>query len=224
MTWFGDLLSYLTTAAHWWGPQGFLARLLEHVGISLAAVAIAALLALPAGVLIGHTGRGAGLVGGVSGAARALPTLGLLTIFGLAFGIGLTAPMLALIILAIPSLLAGAYSGVAAVDRATIDAAYAMGFTHRQVISSIELPLSAAVLVGGIRAAVLQVTATATLAAYTADVGLGRFIFHGLKTRDYIEMLAASVLVIALALLFDALLGGAQKLISQRTRTATPAP
>ncbi|UFX14225.1 ABC transporter permease subunit [Corynebacterium diphtheriae] len=176
MTWFGDLLSYLTTAAHWWGSQGFLARLLEHVGISLAAVAIAALLALPAGVLIGHTGRGAGLVGGVSGAARALPTLGLLTIFGLAFGIGLTAPMLALIILAIPSLLAGAYSGVAAVDRATIDAAYAMGFTHRQVISSIELPLSAAVL------------------------------------------------VIALALLFDALLGGAQKLISQRTRTATPAP
>lgn len=132
--------------------------------------------------------------------------------------------MLALIILAIPSLLAGAYSGVAAVDRATIDAAYAMGFTHRQVISSIELPLSAAVLVGGIRTAVLQVTATATLAAYTADVGLGRFIFHGLKTRDYIEMLAASVLVIALALLFDALLGGAQKLISQRTRTATPAP
>ncbi|CAB0532549.1 ABC transporter permease [Corynebacterium diphtheriae] len=223
MTWFGDLLSYLTTAAHWWGPQGFLARLLEHVGISLAAVAIAALLALPAGVLIGHTGRGAGLVGGVSGAARALPTLGLLTIFGLAFGIGLTAPMLALIILAIPSLLAGAYSGVAAVDRATIDAAYAMGFTHRQVIRSIELPLSAAVLVGGIRTAVLQVTATATLAAYTTDVGLGRFIFHGLKTRDYIEMLAASVLVIALALLFDALLGGAQKLISQRTRTATPA-
>lgn len=126
-------------------------------------------------------------------------------------GIGLSAPLIALVILAIPSLLAGAYAGVASVDRDTVDAARAMGYTEWQIIKNVELPLGASVLVGGIRSATLQVTATATLAAYTSDIGLGRFIFHGLKARDYIEMLAGSVLVILLALILDQILSTVQR-------------
>ncbi len=204
MTWIDDLFAALTDTTAW--PE-YAARMIQHLGISFLAVLIAALIAIPAGTAIGHTGRGSLLVGGVSGAARALPTLGLLTIFGLIFGIGLQAPLLALVILAIPSVLAGTYSGIAAVDRNTIDGSKAMGFTEAQLITRIELPLAAPVIVGGLRNAALQVIATATLAAYTADIGLGRLIFHGLKTRDYIEMLTGSVLVIVLAWIIDVFFG-----------------
>lgn len=215
MTWIDDLLAALFDAAAW--PE-YAARLIQHLGVSFLAVFIAALIAIPAGTAIGHTGRGSLLVGGISGAARALPTLGLLTIFGLIFGIGLKAPLLALVILAIPSILAGTYSGIAAVDRNTVDGSKAMGFTATQLISRIELPLAAPVIVGGLRNATLQVIATATLAAYTADIGLGRLIFHGLKTRDYIEMLTGSVLVILLAWIIDILFGRLSSMLRRAVR------
>ena len=217
MTWIDDLFAALTDSTAW--PE-YAARMLQHLGISFLAVLLASLIAIPAGTAIGHTGRGSLLVGGVSGAARALPTLGLLTIFGLIFGIGLGAPLLALVILAIPSVLAGTYAGIAAVDRNTIDGSKAMGFTEAQLIGRIELPLAAPVIVGGVRNAALQVIATATLAAYTADIGLGRLIFHGLKTRDYIEMLTGSVLVILLAWVVDLLFGRIASLLRRAIRTA----
>ncbi|AZA08190.1 ABC transporter permease [Corynebacterium pseudopelargi] len=217
MTWIDDLFAALTDTTAW--PE-YAARMLQHLGISFLAVLLASLIAIPAGTAIGHTGRGSLLVGGVSGAARALPTLGLLTIFGLIFGIGLGAPLLALVILAIPSVLAGTYAGIAAVDRNTIDGSKAMGFTEAQLIGRIELPLAAPVIVGGVRNAALQVIATATLAAYTADIGLGRLIFHGLKTRDYIEMLTGSVLVILLAWVVDLLFGRIASLLRRAIRTA----
>ena len=88
--------------------------------------------------------------------------------------------------------------------------------TPWQVITSVELPLALPVIMGGGRAATLQVIATATLAAYTADIGLGRFLFAGLKSRDYSEMLGSSLIVIALAVVIDAALGRAQKWAGNR--------
>jgi len=175
----------------------------EHVGYTLLAVAIAAGIAVPVGWGVGHTGRGRGLAVAVSGAARALPTLGVLTLAGLLLGIGLAAPMTAFVILAVPSILAGAYAGFEAVDRRVIDAARAQGYTGAQVLWQIEVPLGLPVLLGGLRSAALQVVATATLAAYVGAGGLGRFLFLGLKTQDYAMMLGASLLVVALAVVLD---------------------
>ncbi|MGY5318222.1 ABC transporter permease [Neomicrococcus lactis] len=206
-----ETVSWLSDPAHWTGSSGVPTRLLQHVLVTFVSVAIAALIALPAGVLIGHTRRGAGFVGALTGAARAIPTLGLLTLFGLALGIGLQAPVLALIILAIPSLLAGAYAGVQSVDVNTVAAARAIGMSPAQVIFKVELPLAMPVLVGGLRAATLQVVATATLAAYTSDTGLGRYLFAGLKSRDYPQMLAGSVLVVALAIVLELILSAVQR-------------
>ncbi|GAB2549276.1 ABC transporter permease subunit [Leucobacter ruminantium] len=219
MNLFADALAWLADPAHWSGPGGIPVRTLQHLGVTALALGISAVIALPAGVLIGHSRRGAGLVGGLTGAARALPTLGLLTLFGLALGIGLAAPLLALVVLAIPSLLAGAYSGVQAVDAAIPGAAKAVGFSPAQVILRVELPLSLPVMIGGVRAATLQVVSTATLAAYTADLGLGRYLFAGLKSRDYPQMLAGALLVVALTLLLEALLAACQR---AATRFARP--
>lgn len=189
--------------AHWTGPSGIAARSLEHLGYTLLAVVIAAAIAVPIGWWVGHTGRGRGAAVALSGAARALPTLGVLTLTALLLGIGLAGPMTAFVILAVPSILAAAYAGFEAVDRRVIDAARAQGYTGAQVLWQIEVPLGLPVLVGGLRSAALQVVATATLAAYVGSGGLGRYLFLGLKTQDYAMMLGSSLLVVVLALVLD---------------------
>lgn len=221
MNLFLDAIAWLADPANWSGPSGVPTRVLQHLVITFAAVAAAAILAVPTGILIGHTRKGAGTVGAIAGAARAIPTLGLLTLLGLALGIGLKAPLLALIVLAIPSVLAGAYAGVQNVDAAVTGAAKAIGMSPKQVVFQVEIPLAAPVIIGGLRAATLQVVATATLAAYTADFGLGRYLFSGLKSRDYAEMLAGALLVAALALLLELLLAAWQR--SAARRIAAPA-
>ncbi|WP_018117667.1 ABC transporter permease [Corynebacterium mastitidis] len=216
-----DALTWLADPAQWNAASGIPARLTQHVALTVAAVALACAAALPLGMALGHTGRWAGLVGAITGAARAIPTLGLITVFGLALGIGYAAPLWALVVLAVPSILAGAYSGVQAIDRDVLAASRALGMSTRQLVLRVELPLALPLIIGGLRAATLQVVSTATLAAYVSDYGLGRYLFTGLKTRDYTQMLGGALLVIAVALLFEALLAAAQRLA--RTRLADPA-
>src|SRR5690625_4238969 len=211
---------WLSDPAQWSGVSGISNRLLEHVAVTFAALLVAALIAVPVGLIIGHTRRGEALVGAITGGMRAIPTLGLLTLFGLWLGIGIEAPFLALVILAIPSLLVGAYSGVEAISADTPRAAQAIGMRPAQVLLTVELPLALPVIVGGIRAATLQLVATTTLAAYTADTGLGRYIFSGLKTRDYAEMLGGAVLVIVVAVILELILATCQRLAQ---RVAIPA-
>lgn len=215
-----ETFAWLADAAHWTGAGGIPRRVAEHLAITMAAVLLAAVIAVPAGVLIGHTRRGRFAVAGLAGAARAVPTLGLLTLLGLWLGIGTRAPLLALIVLAVPSLLAGCYAGVQDVSPAVVDGARAVGLTERQVVTQVELRLAAPVILGALRAATLQVVATATLVAYIADVGLGRYLFTGLKSRDYPQMLAGSLLVIALALTLELALGRAQHAAARVTRSA----
>lgn len=208
--------AWILDPAHWVGADGIPARLAEHIGISLLVLVISAIIAIPLGFLVGHTGRGRGLSVSSSGAARALPTLGLLIIVALSMGVGLIAPVIALCVLAIPSILAGAYSGFEAVDRRTIDAARAVGMTELQIVRKVEIPLGLPLMIGGLRSASLQVLSTATLAAYVGAGGLGSFIFLGQKTSDYPQMLAGSILVIALCLISEGIFAILQKLTVPR--------
>lgn len=218
-----DALAWLTDPASWAGPGSIPTRLVEHLGLTALTLAIAAVVALPVGVLVGHTRRGRLVTIALAGAARAIPTLGLLTLLGLMLGIGARAPVLALVVLAIPSLLAGSAAGVRGVDQATVDAARATGLTEWQIVRHVELPLAGPVIVGALRAATLQVVATATLAAYIADLGLGRYLFTGLKSRDYGQMLAGAVLVAALALALEIALAALQRYGARRARPAAAA-
>lgn len=199
-----ETVDWLTDSAHWTGENGIPHRLVEHLGYTVLTVAIAAAIAIPIGLWIGHTGRFRGVAVAVSGALRALPTLGVLTYVVLFSGIGLVPPVIALVLLALPPLLAGAYAGLEAVDRQTIDAARAIGMTERQILTKVEVPLALPLIVGGIRSATLQVVATATVAAYVGLGGLGRYLIDGLALSDYPRMAAGSILVIALALALDA--------------------
>ena len=209
---------WLLDPAHLTGPAGILTRTTQHLGLTALGVGVAALVAVPLGLWVGHSGRGRGLVIATTGAARAIPTLGLVTLFGLAFGIGMTAPVLALVVLAVPALVVGACSACEAAGRDVVDAARAQGMTEWQRLTRVELPLGAPLLVAGLRSATLQVVSTAMLAAYVGSGGLGRFIFLGLKTHDYPQMLAGSFLVILLAVVLDLGLALVQRL------SAPPAP
>lgn len=202
---------WLVDPLQWSGSAGIPQRLVEHLAYSGIVLLAALILAVPVGVVIGHTGRGAGAVIGAAGALRALPTLGLLTLFSLLIGLGLTAPLLALIILAVPPVLTAACAGVAEVPPAIKDAAAAQGMTPGQVLTRVELPLAIPVLMGGIRNAALQVISTTTVAAYINLGGLGRYLIDGLAVRDYGRMLGSVLLVAVLAILVDIVLSLIQR-------------
>lgn len=211
---FDKTWAWFTDDGAWTDSGGIFQRLLEHLGYSGLILFFAALIAVPIGLWVGHTGKGENIVVGVTGALRALPTLGLLTLFALWMGLGLTAPVTALVILAISPLLAGVYSGIAAVDPITVDAARAQGMTEWQILTRVELPLAAPLIFGGLRNATLQVIATVTIMAYINLGGLGRYLIDGLAVRDYPRMVAAVVLVAVLALVVDALLALIQRALT----------
>ena len=203
--------SWLSDPEQWSGSAGIPMRILEHLEYSGLTMLIAVVLAVPLGAAIGHTGRGAAAVIGAAGALRALPTLGLLTLFSLLMGLGLVPPLLALVILAVPPILSAACVGVAEVSPRVRDAVIAQGMTPWQVLTRVELPLAVPMIMGGVRHAALQVISTTTVAAYINLGGLGRYLIDGLAVRDYGRMLGSVLLVAVLALLVDALLSLLQR-------------
>ncbi|GAB3805264.1 ABC transporter permease subunit [Humibacter antri] len=216
MNLWSSTLSWLIDPANWAGSGGIPNRVGEHVVYTLITLVIATAIAVPVGVAVGHTGKGRAVAVQLSGALRALPTLGVLLLIALWLGLGLGPPLIVMVVLALPPLLAGAYAGVDAVDRATIDAAKSIGMTGRQVLVKVELPLAMPIIIGGVRSACLQVIATWTVAAYLPLGGLGRFIYDGYAVQNYAEMLGASVLVILLALIADGIFVVFQRLVVPR--------
>ncbi|MET3901476.1 ABC transporter permease [Paenarthrobacter sp. 4246] len=210
---FAETVAWLTSSKNWTGSGGIPTRLLEHLQYSALVLLIAAAIAVPIGLYIGHTGRGRVVAVAVAGALRALPTLGLLVLFALLAGSGLMPPVWALVILTVPPLLAGTYAGISSVDPTVVDAARAMGMTELQILFRVEIPNGLQVMFGGIRTAVLQVIATVSVVAYLPLGGLGRYLFDGLVLQDFPRMLGGSLLIAGLAIAVDLILAGVQRLV-----------
>ena len=222
----GQVLQWLTDPAHWTGPGGVPVRTVEHIGYSLVALAVACGIAIPAGMWIGHTGRGTFLVAGLANGLRALPTLGLLILAVLLIAplisndLAFVIPsLIALVVLGVPPMLSGTYAGIQNVDPAARDAAYGMGMSGRQVLCRVELPCALPLIFSGVRSSLLQIIATATIAAYVSLGGLGRFIIDGQAQHDFPQMLSGAVLVAALALLADLVISVVQRLTVSRGLT-----
>jgi osmoprotectant transport system permease protein len=223
-----QLIEFLSDPAHWSGPAGIPTRLLEHLQYTGLALLVATAIALPVGLIIGHTGKGAFLAINAANAARSLPTLGLLTLVVLIAGIGITPVLVALVALAIPPILTATYAGIRSVEPEITDAARGMGMKEHQVLLKAELPVAMPLVISGLRSATLQVVATATIAAFVALGGLGRFLIDGLAVLDYSEMLAGAVLVALLAIVLDGVFAVLRRLVvsdglTGRVRRATTA-
>lgn len=211
--------TWLSEPSHYLGSDGIPARSWQHLGYTTLTLLIAAAVAIPLGLWIGHTGRGRIVVVNAVNGMRALPTLGLLFIAVLLMGpripgdLAFLAPSIfVLVVLAVPPILAGTYSGVDEVDPAARDAARGMGMTSWQVLFGVELPGALPLIFSGLRSAALQVVATATIAATVSIGGLGRFLIDGLAVRDYGQMAGGALLVGVLALLLDAAFSLVQRL------------
>lgn len=224
MNFLSDALSYIGTASHWTGTSGLGVRIGEHLEYTAMALLAAVVIAVPLGLFIGHTGRGTFLVVSAVNALRALPTLGVLLLGVLLWGLGLLPPTVALLLLGVPPLLAGTYSGIANVDRTVVEAARAMGMTQRQVLFSVEVPNALPLILSGLRTATLQIVATATVAAYASLGGLGRYLIDGIKVRQFHLALVGAIMVTALALLLDAVLALAVWLSAPGTGRLRPVP
>jgi len=207
MNLFLDALAWIFSPDRLEGSLTLPMAIAQHLAFTFGSVLIAAVIAIPIGYLIGHTGRGREIAVFLSGAARALPALGLVVLLVMLAGVTLKteAAVTAFVVLAIPSILAGAYAGIEAIDRTVIDAGRAMGMTEWQILFRIEMPLGLSLLIGGLRSATLQVVATVTIAAYVGLGGLGFFLIQGLQTRNFAEVLGAAMVVVALALVLDGL-------------------
>lgn len=202
---FADALAWLVSAENYTAAGSIPQRIAEHLWFTAVAVGSAALIAVPLGYFIGHTGKGRIWVVGSAGAARALPTFGLLLYLVLVLGVSQRTPaaIIALVLLAITPLLAGAYAGIDQIDRSTLDAATAQGMTSWQLLRRVEIPLSLPLVIGGLRGATLQVVATVTLVAYVGLGGLGFDIIQGIPLRRFDQMVGSALLIVVLALALD---------------------
>lgn len=230
-----QVLAFFADPTSWEGAAGIPNRLLEHIILALLAIVTASAIALPLGFYIGHTGRLQLLGINIANIGRAIPSyavmvmllpvmLGLAPVLGYDPNLGLTfLPIfLAMVLLTIPPILVSTYAGLQGIDRDLIEASRGVGMTEQQILGSVELPLASHVIVGGFRIALLQVIATATIGAFLAGGGLGRFIINGIALRDDGMLYAGVILVTSLAIGTDALLSLLQRRLTPRgVRVAT---
>ncbi|HEX5696371.1 MAG TPA: ABC transporter permease [Acidimicrobiia bacterium] len=204
-----DLLEYLTTADNWWGLRGIARAVYDHVRLSAAAVVAAGVLAVPAAMVLGHTGRGGFLATTVVNIGRAIPSFGILAISFLILvqmGAGVGEPwavLVALVALAAPPMFTNTVAGIQSVEASTIEAARGMGLTEREVLRGVELPLAMPLIMEGVRISFVQVIATATLGALVAWGGLGRFIVDGFAQQDTGQLIVGALLVGILAIVAE---------------------
>jgi osmoprotectant transport system permease protein len=180
--------------------------------MSGASVAVAALIALPVGIAIGHFGRGGILAINISNIGRAVPSFAVLVIAVELFGIGALPAFIALVALAIPPMVTNSYIGMREVDADVREAARGMGMRERAVLLRVELPIALPLIMAGIRTSAVNVVATATLAALVAWGGLGRFIIDGYGLQDYPMLFAGAIMVAILSLIVEFSLAGVQRL------------
>ena len=211
-----EVLAWLTDPAQWSGPDGIPVRTLQHVWYSLLATALAAAIALPIGIWIGHTGRGALVAVNLTNLGRAIPSLGIIILMFTLVGFGIVPVLVALVALAVPPIVTNSYAGVRSVDRDVREAAEGMGMRGRQVLWRVELPVAMPLIMAGIRTSTVQVVATATLAAFVGLGGLGRYLIDGLSQRDLPQVVGGAILVALLSLLTELLLGRVQTLVVSR--------
>jgi osmoprotectant transport system permease protein len=221
MAFLADVVRWFTDPSHWHGAGGIPHRVVEHLELSGLAVVCGAVLAIPAGVALGHVRRGGLFAISVVNIGRAVPSFAIVAIalpitIRLGLGFGFWPTWLAVFFLALPPMFTQSYTAVRSVDPEAVNAARGMGLRERDVLLSVELPLAAPLVLAATRVAAVQVVATAPLGALVGWGGLGRFIIDGLAQRDFVQVFAGAVLVAFLAVLTEVAFGVAERFVLPR--------
>ena len=221
MTILRDTWAYLTDLGNWIGDGGMLDLLLQQLLLSVSALALAMLVGLPIALWLGHLGRGGFLAINLTNIGRAVPTFALLALFVTAdfpgraefgpYGRAGLATLIALTLFALPPIITNSYVAVREVPADVKQAADGMGMTGAQKFFRVELPLALPLVMSGLRLALVQVWATATIAALVAGPGLGRVITDGFFRTNYGKGLAGAVVVAIVALVLELVAAAVQR-------------
>jgi osmoprotectant transport system permease protein len=208
----GDVWAWFRDPANWQGDDGVPHRLAEHSLLTVVSLLVALAVGLPLALWLGHRRRGGTVLVNLTNVGRAIPIVALLSLLSLSavgtedfgpFGRAGLATLITLALFALPPIVIGTYVGITGVDADVVAAARGMGLSPWGVLRSVELPLALPAVVSGVRLAVVQVWATATVAALVAGPGLGRIITHGYDSNHQSEVIAGSVIVAGIALLLE---------------------
>lgn len=240
---FSAVWDYLAEGANWSGSQGMGAYLVQQLLLTVTSVLAAALIGLPVACWLGHIGRGGALAINISNVGRAVPTFAVLVLLSLGpLGVGELGPygraglatLVALLLFALPPIVTNAYVGLREVDREIVDAARGMGMRGGQLFRSVELPLAMPLVVSGLRLAVVQVWATATIAALVAGPGLGNVVTEGFASGNTAQVVAGALLIAVVAVALELAMAVVEKAaapvpvtrttIGPEPRPETPAP
>lgn len=205
MNFVGDVLVWFNDPLNWRGDDGVPHRLFEHLVLTFSALAIACLVALPAGIALGRSRRKGSVAINVANIGRAIPSFAVIALGVIWLGIGFRPALIAMVLLAVPPIFTMTFTAVREVDPATIDSARGMGMTEGRLLRRVQLPIARPLMLNGIRLSTAAVIATATLAALVGWGGLGRYIVDGFSTRDFVEVFVGVVLVAGLVLLSEGL-------------------
>ena len=205
---FQSLWMWLVDSENWEGRYGLPNLIAEHLSLTLMSIGIAALIALPIGIAIGHSGKGGSVVVLLGSASRAIPTMGLLFVLVMLLGVQQRelAVTLALVAIAFPPILSGAYAGIRAIEAHISEAARAQGMTSLQLIRLVEIPLATPAIIGGFRIAWIQVVSTVVLAPLIGLGGLGFGIIQGLALRNFDQVVASAMMIVILTVVGDQLI------------------
>lgn len=211
------VVAWLTAPEHWVGSNGIPNRIGEHLLISGVTTFTAVLLALPVGLLLGHSGRGGFIAINLANLGRAIPSLALLALMlpfalSLKLGLGFWPTFFALVPLGLPPVLTNSYVAVREVDRDVVEAARGMGLREEQVLRQVELPIAAPLIIAGVRNSAVAIVATATLGAVIAGGGLGRYIVDGLALQEYPRVFVGALLVALLSIAVEVSFGAFERL------------
>lgn len=227
-----DAWAYLTTWSNWTGDEGMLHLMTQQLLLTVTALLMAMVVGLPIAMLLGHLGRGGFLAINITNIGRAIPTFALLAIFVTAdfpgtkefgpYGRAGLATLLALALFALPPIITNGYVAVREVPGEVKQSADGMGMTGAQKFFRVELPLSLPLIASGVRLALVQVWATATIAALVAGPGLGRVITDGFYRTNYGKGIAGAIVVAVVALALELLAAGLQRLVSPAGTMSSP--
>ena len=216
------VIDWFADPANWSGASGVPTLLLQHVLLTVVSLVVAAGVGLPLAIWLGHRRRGGVLAVNLTNIGRAIPVVALLALLSLGvFGTGDFGPfgrsglatLVALALFALPPLVTNTYVGMTEVDHDVVEAARGLGLSDAQVLRKVELPLAMPLVLAGVRVAVVQVWATATIAALVAGPGLGRIIVHGYDSNDGSEQIAGALLVAVTALLLEGAMAAVQRTV-----------
>jgi osmoprotectant transport system permease protein len=195
---------------------------LTQIEVTIFALALALVVAVPAGLYFGHKGSGELLAIGLGNAGRAVPELALIAFMAAAIGVGMLNLTIALAVLGVPPILTNTFVGIRQVDRASIDAARGMGMTEFEILRKVELPLAVPSVMSGVRGATVNIVATATIAPLAGVLTLGDFIINE-NVYGTDGVLAGAILVALLALAFEFGLAGLQRRLTSKGLKLKPA-